>query len=293
MKYLKARGYVRTVPGTGTFVAEDIGTLADIRAALQQELAAPVASYPSGGRKAAHPHNQQPLAAAATPVKGSKIETMLEEASVMRDMCALVMRSAVKSHCKMERSIPKRKELTHLVQQWGRKHNYEISLATAEVVVLPLNRQTGLQGAASVGTRSLDASAATRSGRYCFRRPAQWSTVSAPRLSTRSGRLPGRCTSCARATVTKARKASGFGPQSSWTGRRSTSATSSSKTQSARVSLSPLSRGVPPGRALLSAQWGWMSTWGASTASGRSQVVSRTHPRRSLSLRSVSTDASR
>ena len=137
MKYLKARGYVRTVPGTGTFVAEDIGTLADIRAALQQELAAPVASYPSGGRKAAHPHNQQPLAAATTPVKVSKIETMLEEASVMRDMCASVMRSAVKSLGKMERSIPKRKELTHLVQQWGRKHNYEISLATAEVVVLP------------------------------------------------------------------------------------------------------------------------------------------------------------
>lgn len=156
----------------------------------------------------------------------------------------------------------------------------------------PLNRETGLQGAASVGTRSLDASAATRSGRYCFRRPAQWSTVSAPQLSPRSGRLPGRCTSCARATVTKARKASGFGPRSSWTGRRSTFATSSSKTQSARVSLSPLSRGVPPGRALLLAQWGWMSTWGASTASGQSQVVSRTHPRRSLSLRSVSTDAS-
>jgi len=137
IKYLKARGYVRTVPGSGTFVADEIGTLGELRALLEEELQGLNTSNPGGGGKATLPSDRQQSPAATTPVKGSKIGTMLADASVMRDMCASVMRSAVKSHGKMAQCIPKRKELTHLVQQWGRKHHYEISLARAEVVALP------------------------------------------------------------------------------------------------------------------------------------------------------------
>ena len=137
IKYLKARGYVRTIPGSGTFVAEEVGTLGELRAALEEELQGLKTSNPGGGGNAGLPSDRRQSPPATTPVKGSKIGTMLADASVMRDMCASVMRSAVTCHGKMAQSIPKRKEFTQLVQHWGRKHHFEISLATAEVVALP------------------------------------------------------------------------------------------------------------------------------------------------------------
>ena len=137
MQYLKKRGYLKIVPSIGTFVEESIGTLGDLLELVQSDVKSDQrAPQPLGGVQSTRPPSKE-LPAGVNHVKGTTIESMLGEGTVMRDVCASVMRAAVKAHGKSADSIPKRKELTHLVQQWGRRNGFEISLATAEVVVLP------------------------------------------------------------------------------------------------------------------------------------------------------------